>query len=163
MTSPKIDNNMVASVHYRGTLTESGEEFDCSHGNEPLSYIAGSGQMIPGFENALRGLTVGDKKTFSLEAEEAYGPMNPEGVQEVPKDQFPPEIEVGMVFAAQMPDGNSLPIRVTNVADETVTIDFNHQLAGQRLTFEVEVMDVRDASEEELSHGHVHGPGGHEH
>ena len=163
MTSKKIENNMVASVHYRGTLTDTGEEFDNSHGNEPLTYLVGSGQMIPGFEKALMGVEVGEKKTFNLEADEAYGPMNPEGVQEVPKDQFPPEIEVGMVFAAQMPDGNSLPIRVTKIEESTVTIDFNHQLAGQRLTFEVEVMDVRAASEDEISHGHAHGPGGHQH
>ena len=156
MTLSIIEKDVVASVHYRGTLTDTGEEFDSSRGGEPLSYLVGAGQMIPGFEKALMGAAVGDKKTFNLEAEEAYGPKDPEGVQQVPRDQFPAEVEVGMIFGAEMPDGNSIPIRVVEANDEFITVDFNHQLAGQRLTFEVEVMNVRAASDEEKEHGHAH-------
>ncbi|MED5464593.1 MAG: peptidylprolyl isomerase [Myxococcota bacterium] len=156
MTLSIVEKDVVASVHYRGTLTDTGEEFDSSRGGEPLSYLVGAGQMIPGFEKALMGAAVGDKKTFNLEAEEAYGPKDPEGVQQVPRDQFPAEVEVGMIFGAEMPDGNSIPIRVVEANDEFITVDFNHQLAGQRLTFEVEVMNVRAASDEEKEHGHAH-------
>ncbi len=156
MTLSIIEKDVVASVHYRGTLTDTGEEFDSSRGGEPLSYLVGAGQMIPGFEKALMGAAVGDKKTFNLEAEEAYGPKDPEGVQQVPRDQFPAEVEVGMIFGAEMPDGNSIPIRVVEANDEFITVDFNHQLAGQRLTFEVEVVNVRAASDEEKEHGHAH-------
>ena len=156
MTSATIQKDMVASVHYRGTLTDNGEEFDSSKGSDPLQFLVGGGQMIPGFEKALMGTIVGDKKTFSLEADEAYGPKDPNGVQEVPRDQFPPEAEVGMVFGAQMPDGKSIPIRLVGITDEVVTVDFNHELAGERLTFEVEVMEIREATDEEKSHGHAH-------
>lgn len=156
MTLSTIAKDVVASVHYRGTLTDTGEEFDSSHGGDPLSYLVGAGQMIPGFEQALMGASTGDKKTFNLEAEDAYGPKDPEGVQQVPRDQFPEEIEIGMVFGAEMPDGNNIPIRVVNANDEFITVDFNHQLAGQRLTFEVEVISVRVASDEEKEHGHAH-------
>lgn len=156
MSDITIQKDMVASVHYRGTFTESGEEFDSSSGSEPLQFLVGSGQMIPGFEKALIGASVGETKTFSLEPEEAYGHKDPNGVQEVPREQFPPEVEVGMIFGAQMPDGNAVPLRVTAVTDETVTVDLNHQLAGEKLTFEVEVVDIREATSEEKDHGHAH-------
>ena len=161
MSEMRVEKDMVASVHYRGTLTDNGEEFDSSLGGEPLQFLVGSGQMIPGFENAVLGAKVGDKKTVSLEPEDAYGQKDPNGVQQVPRAEFPPEVEVGMVFGAEMPDGTNVPLRVTALTDETVTVDFNHQLAGERLTFEIEVVALRPATDEELNHGHVHD--GHTH
>ena len=152
----KIEKDMIVSVHYTGKLTENGEEFDTSIGKDPLMFMMGQGQMIPGFEEQLMGAEKGDKKTFELEPEKAYGAHDPDGVQKVPKDQFPPDIEVGMVLAAEMENGQQIPLKVVEINDEEVTIDFNHMLAGKGLTFEVEVMDVRAPTDEEKSHRHAH-------
>jgi FKBP-type peptidyl-prolyl cis-trans isomerase SlyD len=159
----KVDKDMIVSVHYRGTLTENGEEFDSSHGGDPLTFMVGKGQMIPGFEEEIMGTEKGDKKSFDLEAERAYGQHDPTGIQKVPKDQFPEDIEVGSVLAAEMEDGQQVPLSVVEISDDGVTIDFNHMLAGKNLTFEVEIVELRDSTDEEKSHGHAHGPGGHQH
>ena len=156
----KVGNDMVVSVHYRGTLTDDGEEFDSSFGKDPLTFLVGRKQMIPGFEEEILGAEKGDKRTFDLGPERAYGNHDPEGIQKVPKDQFPEDIEVGMVLAAEMQNGQHVPLKVVEIDDEQVTIDFNHMLAGKNLTFEVEILDVREATEEETSHGHSHGLGG---
>jgi len=147
--SMKVENDMMVSVHYTGKLTENGEEFDTSHGKDPLTFIVGKGQMIPGFEQELMGAVKGDKKTFELEPERAYGEHDPEGVQKVPKDQFPPDIQVGMVLAAEMEGGQQIPLKVVEINEEEVTIDFNHMLAGKGLTFEVEIMDVKEQPKKE--------------
>ena len=152
----KVENNMIVTVHYRGTLTENGDEFDSSHGRDPLSFMVGTGQMIPGFEEELMGAEKGEKRTFELEPERAYGQPDPAGIQKVPKSQFPPEIEVGMVLAAEMENGVQLPLKVIEIEEEEITIDFNHMLAGKTLTFEVEVLELREASEGEEEHGHIH-------
>jgi len=159
----KIEKDMVVSVHYKGTLTENGEEFDSSHGRDPLTFLVGHGQMIPGFEEEILGAEKGEKRTFSLEPDKAYGQHDPAGIQKVPKDQFPPDIKVGSVMSAEMQDGNQIPLTVVEIGDTEVTIDFNHMLAGKNLTFEVEIIDIRESSDEEKSHGHAHGPGGHHH
>ncbi len=163
MSTTKIEQNTVATVHYRGTLTESGNEFDNSYDREPLSFLVGFGQMIPGFEAALIGKSVDDAVTFELAPEDAYGQRDPDAVQEVPLSQLPDQIKPGDRLAAQAPDGNVIPLTVTAINEETATLDMNHELAGETLTFEVKVIEVRAATEEELSHGHVHGPGGHQH
>ena len=155
----KVENGMVVSVHYKGTLTENGEKFDSSEGRDPLMFMVGMGQMIPGFEEELMGAEKGEKRTFDLEPERAYGQHDPVGIQKVPKTQFPPEIEVGMVLAAEMENGMQMPLKVVEIGEEDVTIDFNHMLAGKTLTFEVEVIELREASQEEKEHGHAHGPG----
>tara|TARA_B100000287_G_scaffold191263_1_gene180509 strand:+ start:265 stop:747 length:483 start_codon:yes stop_codon:yes gene_type:complete len=147
--SMKVENDMMVSVHYTGKLTENGEEFDTSQGKDPLTFIVGKGQMIPGFEQELMGAVKGDKKTFELEPERAYGEHDPEGVQKVPKDQFPPDIQVGMVLAAEMEGGQQIPLKVVEINEEEVTIDFNHMLAGKGLTFEVEIMDVKEQPKKE--------------
>ena len=159
----KVENDMIVSVHYKGTLTENGEEFDSSYGGDALTFMVGRGQMIPGFEEELMGAKKGDKKTFDLEADRAYGQHDPAGIQKVPKEQFPSDIEVGMVLAAEMENGQQIPLKVVEINDEGVTIDFNHMLAGKSLTFEVEIIELRESTEEERSHGHAHGPGGHNH
>jgi len=163
----KIEANTVASVHYTGTLPESGEVFDSSEGRDPLSFLVGHNKMIPGFEANIMGCAVGDRKEFTLAADEAYGQRDDEAVMQIERSNFAQleqqaSLEMGMQLVAQMPHGPA-PFTITALTDETVTADFNHALAGESLTFAVEVVDVREASEEEIAHGHVHGPGGHHH
>ena len=158
-----IDKNTVASVNYTGTFPD-GEVFDTSEGKAPLVYLVGHQQMIPGFEEEMMGAAVGEKREFTLTPDRAYGERADNAIQQVPRDQFPQEmpLEVGVMMAAQTDQG-PLPFTVTEITDDTVTIDFNHQMAGKTLRFSVEVVDVRAAESEELAHGHVHGPGGHQH
>tara|TARA_B110000003_G_scaffold249045_1_gene261103 strand:+ start:3814 stop:4287 length:474 start_codon:yes stop_codon:yes gene_type:complete len=154
-----VEANSIATVHYTGTLPESGEVFDSSEGRDPLSFLVGHKQMIPGFEEELMGAEKGERRTFTLEPERAYGQKMEEAIQTIPKDMFGDiEPEVGMTLMSDVG-----PFNVTAVDGDTITVDFNHKLAGETLEFSVEVVDVRPASEEELSHGHAHGPGGHEH
>ncbi len=159
----QIAENKVAFINY--TLTNSaGEVIDSSEGHGPLGYIDGKQNIIPGLESALRGKAVGDTLKVTVPAAEAYGERHEEMVQQVPREAFQgvEQIEPGMQFHAQTEHG-PLAVVVTEVDDQTVTVDGNHPLAGMDLTFDVEVTEVRDPSEEELAHGHVHGPGGHEH
>ena len=167
MTEHTVSDNMVASVHYTGTLPENGEVFDSSEGREPLTFIVGKKQMIPGFEKEIMGAKVGDRKEFTLESDQAYGDRDDAAVMEIPRDQFSQleaqtPLETGMQLVAQMPHGPA-PFTITNLSDDMVTADFNHALAGQSLTFAVEIVELRPATPEELDHGHVHGPGGHNH
>jgi len=154
-----LTENTVASVHYTGKLPESGEIFDTSEGRDPLTFLVGHKQMIPGFEDEMMGAKVGERRTFTLEPERAYGPRMEDAVQQIERDQFGDiDPEVGMMLMSDIG-----PFTVTAVADDLVTVDFNHKLAGETLEFSVEVVEVRPASEEELAHGHAHGPGGHHH
>ena len=155
----KIENNKVARVHYTGTLPDTGEVFDSSEGREPLTFLVGHRQMIPGFERELMGKELGEKVEFTLSPEDAYGEHNPDAIQQVPLEMFGGiKPEIGMTLMSDMG-----PFRVTEVGDELITVDFNHALAGKSLTFNVEVVELRDATEEEISHGHAHGPGGVQH
>ncbi len=159
----QISDKKVVSIHY--TLTnDAGEVIDSSEGREPLPYLAGAGNIIPGLENALEGKSAGDKLDVRVAPEEGYGERHEQMIQEVPRSAFDgvDDIQVGMHFQAQS-DHGPVSVVVTALTDETVTVDGNHPLAGENLNFAVEVMDVRDATEEELEHGHVHGPGGHHH
>ena len=154
-----VEANAVATVHYTGTLPESGEVFDSSEGRDPLTFLVGHKQMIPGFEEELMGAEKGERRTFTLEPERAYGQKMEEAIQTIDKNMFGDiEPEVGMTLMSDVG-----PFNVTAVDGDTITVDFNHKLAGETLEFSVEVVDVRPASEEELSHGHAHGPGGHNH
>lgn len=154
-----IEKNAVATVHYTGTLPESGEVFDSSEGRDPLKFLVGHKQMIPGFEEELMGAAKGERRTFTLDPERAYGNRIPEAVQQIPKGMFGDiDLEIGMTLMSDVG-----PFQVVAVEDETVTADFNHKLAGQTLQFSVEVVDVQEATPEELDHGHAHGPGGVEH
>ena len=155
----KVENNKVASVHYTGTLPENGEVFDSSEGRDPLTFLVGHKNMIPGFERELMGAKIGEKVEFTLPPEDAYGELNPDAVQEIPADMFGDITpEVGMTLMSDVG-----PFRVTEVNEELIKVDFNHALAGKSLTFNVEVVEIRDATEEEIAHGHAHGPGGHHH
>lgn len=158
-----IEKDKVVSIDY--TLTnDSGEKIDTSEGREPLTYIQGYQNIIPGLEKELEGKSVGDKLNAVIPPEEAYGTFQQSLIQEVSKDVFQgvDSVEVGMQFQAQMENGPVI-VTVTKVEDTQVTIDGNHPLADQTLNFDVEIKHIRDATEEELSHGHVHGPQGHQH
>ena len=155
----KIDENKVVRVHYTGTLPDSGDVFDSSEGREPLAFLVGHKQMIPGFERELMGAVAGEKVEFTLSPEDAYGERNPDAVQQVPLDMFggiAPEI--GMTLMSDLG-----PFIVSQIDGDVITADFNHALAGKSLTFNVEILEVRDATPEEIAHGHAHGPGGVQH
>lgn len=159
----QIAQNSVVAFHY--TLTnDAGEVLDSSEGREPLTYLHGAGNIIPGLEKQLEGRAPGDKLQAKVAPEEGYGEVQPQLVQEVPRDAFQgvDDVEPGMQFQAQT-QGGPLMVTVTKVEGDTVTVDGNHPLAGQSLNFDVEIAEVREASEEEVEHGHVHGEGGHEH
>lgn len=130
-------------IHYTGTLSD-GSTFDSSAGRDPLEFTVGSGQIIPGLDKAINGMAVGDKKVVEVSADEAYGPHNPEGIQSVPRAQVPDHIPLdpGTQLQVQTGDGRTLPVTVTDVTEETVTLDANHPLAGQDLTFEVELVEI---------------------
>lgn len=152
----KIQDNCVVAIHY--TLTnDQGDVLDTSEGREPLRYLQGHGNIIPGLERALAGLSAGDRANVVVEPEEAYGPKQDMLIQAVPREAFDgiDTIEVGMQFQAQTAQG-PIPVTVIAVDEETVTLDGNHELAGVRLNFAVQVTDVRAASAEEINHGHVH-------
>lgn len=158
-----IANNCVASFHY--VLTDkSGTTLDSSEGHEPLSYLHGAGNIIPGLESALLGKVVGDKLTVAVPAAQAYGLRDDGLIQVLPSSMFSgiEQIEVGMEFHAETEHGMQV-VTVTKVEGDEVTIDGNHPLAGVDLNFAVEITDVRNATEEELHHGHAHGAGGHHH
>ena len=159
----QVANNTVVVIDY--TLTnDAGEVVDSSKGGEPLAYIHGIGQIIPGLENALEGKQAGDDVSVTVAPADGYGDYNEGLIQVVPRDMFQgvDTVEPGMQFHAQTNEGLQT-ITVTRVEGDDVTIDGNHPLAGQNLNFEVSIRDVREATPEELDHGHVHGPGGHHH
>jgi peptidylprolyl isomerase len=130
-------------VHYRGTLAD-GSEFDSSEGREPLEFTVGSGQVIPGFDAAVSGLATGESATVTIPAADAYGERAEEGVQVFPRDAFPPDTapEVGWAVELAAPDGARVPATIAEVTDESITLDFNHPLAGEDLTFEITLVEV---------------------
>jgi FKBP-type peptidyl-prolyl cis-trans isomerase SlyD len=159
----QIGNQKVVSIEY--TLTdERGEVLDTSEGQEPLTYIQGGGSIIPGLESALEGKSVGDVLKVTVSPEQAYGERDEELVQAVPRERFPPGLAItkDMRFNAQGPHG-SQAVTVVAVDDKNITVDGNHPLAGVTLSFDVKVVEVREATADELEHGHVHGKGGHHH
>lgn len=159
-----IADDMVVSIHYTLTL-DGGETVDSSVGHEPLLYLHGAQNIVPGLESELTGRKVGDAFDVAVAPAEGYGERM-EGVeQQVPVAMMPEgvELDVGMPLSAHGPDGQVMTVWVTAVGEEQVTIDPNHPLAGKTLNFAIEVISMRAATEEELAHGHPHGPGGHHH
>jgi FKBP-type peptidyl-prolyl cis-trans isomerase 2 len=138
----KIDLNSSVTVNYTGKL-EDGTVFDTSltEGREPLSVTLGQGSLIPGFENGLIGMSVGESKTIEIDVDDAYGPINEEAFVDVPKDKVPENIEVGMMLQTFGPAGVSV-VKVLEINEETVKIDANHPLAGKKLIFDVEVLSL---------------------
>ena len=134
-------------VHYRGTLSD-GSEFDSSAGREPIEFVAGEGQVIPGFDSAVLALDLGGKTTVTIPAAEAYGEHDPESMQRFPLTAFPSPPEVGWAVELGGPNGERIPAIVAEVGPEEVTLDFNHPLAGQDLTFELELVEVVPAADD---------------
>ena len=159
-----IGANKVVTMNFILT-DETGNVLDSTEAGGPFSYISGTGTVLPKLEEAVSIMMIGTKKQLKLEAKDGYGEYNEDAVQAVGKENFPEDfiLEAGMEYMASNPDGVQMPFIITNVEDETVTVDFNHPLAGKNLHFDLELLDVRDATAEELSHGHVHGAGGHHH
>lgn len=157
----KVADQTVVSINY--TLTnDEGQVLDSSEGKAPLAYLHGTGSIIPGLESALSGHDVGDELNVTIPPADAYGEVDQQMIQPVPRDRFGgvDKIEPGMQFQASTPAGPRI-VRVIEVSDDSVTIDANHPLAGQTLNFAVSIVGIRQATEEEISHGHVHGPDGH--
>ncbi len=155
----KISDKMAVSIHY--TLTNSaGEKLDSSRGEEPMVYLQGYGQIITGLENALKGKEIGDKFNTTIAPADAYGELREDMLKVVPMSMFEgmDKVEVGMQFHADANQGVDV-VTVTKIDGDQVTIDGNHPMAGEALTFDVEVMDIRPATADELSHQHIHGEG----
>ena len=158
----KVQDGQVVLMNY--TLKVDGEVLDTSVGHEPLEFLQGAGNIIPGLEQELYGMGIGESKNVVVAPEEGYGTIDPEAFVEVPKEDFPPTIplEVGVELQVTNQDGQPLSARIDSVSDDSVKLDFNHPLAGKELRFEVTIVGLRDATDEENEHGHAHG-GGHHH
>jgi peptidylprolyl isomerase len=139
----QVKKGDTIKVHYHGKLT-NGETFDKSEGREPLEFEVGGGMVIPGFDNGVTGMTVGEKKTITIPFNEAYGPRNPEMLIEMPKENFPEgmELEIGMPLGMSDGQGQQFQVTVAEIKDEVVLLDANHPLAGQDLTFDLELVDI---------------------
>jgi FKBP-type peptidyl-prolyl cis-trans isomerase 2 len=139
----KVKDGDTVKVHYTGTL-EDGAVFDSSKDREPLEFTLGEGQLIPGFEKAVVGLSVGDSTKVDIPSQEAYGESREDLVINVPKDQLPDDVkpEIGMQLQVNQPDGQPIPVRITEVGDEELTLDANHPLAGEDLSFEIKLVEV---------------------
>jgi FKBP-type peptidyl-prolyl cis-trans isomerase SlyD len=160
----KVANNRVVQFNY--TLkTDTGELLDTSDGVDPLTYLHGASMVVPGLERHMAGHQVGDKFSAVVSPEEGYGEYQEPGPQPVPRTSFPAEAEllVGMSFPVEAKSGERFSVWITDVQDDTVYVDANHPLAGKTLHFDIEIMTIRDATQEEVAHGHPHGPGGHHH
>jgi FKBP-type peptidyl-prolyl cis-trans isomerase SlyD len=159
----QVESRKVVILNY--TLTDNDGRVIDQSTDSSFAYLHGADNIIPGLENALHGKKAGDEMNVSVSPQEGYGERDNSKTQQVPKEMFPEgaEIEPGMQFHAQGPNGETVVVSVTSVENDTVTVDGNHPLAGVHLNFAVEIVEVRDASREEIEHGHVHGPGGHHH
>jgi FKBP-type peptidyl-prolyl cis-trans isomerase SlyD len=168
MSAQTIAPNKVVSLSYT-LMLNSGELADEATAEQPLMFIHGIGQTLPAFDEKLNGLSVGDTFDFKLSAEEGYGESSPNYIVEIPKDIFsgpdvPADIlEVGAMLPMQDQDGNPMDGTVLEIGDDTVKMDFNHPLAGEALGFSGTILAIREATQEELDHGHVHGEGGVQH
>lgn len=166
----KVDDNHKVKVHYKGTF-DNGDVFDSSDGKEPLEFVVGRGQVIKGFDDALKGMSAGDEKDISIEPEDAYGNMDDRLVQEVPKEAFGENpVKVGELIGIRGPNGEVMPAKIVDVKDDKVKLDLNHPMAGKRLNFNLKLVDTKALTPEEIaeieSHHHGHGCsdcGDHEH
>lgn len=159
-----IRNDSVVEIEY--TLkNDAGEVIDSSADGDSLHYLHGHGNIVPGLERALSGKKKGDSVNVVVAPEDGYGKHEPARVMDVSRTELPDDLdpEVGMMLAMRTPDGQTVPLTITEVSDTEVKVDANHPLAGETLHFDVMVKAVRDATAEELAHGHVHGPGEHAH
>jgi FKBP-type peptidyl-prolyl cis-trans isomerase SlyD len=155
----QIAKDSVVSIDYRLHLGD-GKLVDESDPGDPLVYLQGYEEIVPGLEKALEGKKAGDTLKVQVSPEDGYGEYDPDGVEEVPREDFPPdmELEEGGIVSATDDDGDEVDFLVKELRPKTVVVDFNHPLAGKTLHFEVTVREVRAATAEELEHGHAHGP-----
>lgn len=163
MSSSSVATGKVVLFHY--TLTDAtGVVLDSSDGQEPMPYLHGAGNIVPGLERQMADRPAGDRFKAVVPPEEGYGLPQGPGPQAVPRDAFPEDIEIeeGMPFMAESDDGDVISLWVTRVEDDTIWVDKNHPLAGQTLHFDIEIVEIRDATEEEVAHGHPHGAHGDE-
>ncbi|MBU2961758.1 peptidylprolyl isomerase [Citreicella sp. C3M06] len=139
----QVKTGDTVRIHYTGTLND-GTTFDSSAGRDPLEFVVGSGQIIPGLDKAIPGMTVGDKKTVEIAPEEAYGPVHAEGRQAVPRQEIPDDIplDLGTQLQVQTPNGQTMNVTVAEVTETEVTLDANHPLAGKDLTFAIELVEI---------------------
>lgn len=158
----KVQDGQIVSMDY--TLHVDGEMLDTSSGHEPLEFLQGAGNIIPGLEQELYAMAVGESKKVIVQPEDGYGKLDPDAFVYVPRDQFPSEIPLEIGVEIQVTDQNDKPMnaRIDSVNDDTVKLDFNHPLAGKELRFDVTIVDLREATDEENEHGHAHGDG-HQH
>jgi FKBP-type peptidyl-prolyl cis-trans isomerase SlyD len=164
------EKNKVISINYNlHKDTEKGEMIESTDGKDPLVFLSGLGQMIPEFEANVAELNPGDSFSFGIKSENAYGKKTDEAIIELPQDMFMKEgklveeVVIGNVLPLQDQNGQVHPAKIVSVNEDTITADVNHPLADQDLHFTGSVVEIREATKEELEHGHVHGPGGHEH
>jgi len=159
-----VEDNVVVTMNY--SLSIDGEVVDSSEGedNDPIIFLQGAGQIISGLEKSIYGLKVGDKKSVTVDPKDGYGEVDPESIVEVPKDEFPEDfpLELGVEITVNADDENEegdeeMEATIVAVNESTVTLDFNHPLAGKTLNFDVHIIDIREATTEEIEHGHVHG------
>jgi FKBP-type peptidyl-prolyl cis-trans isomerase SlyD len=162
MSKDTVQDGLVVSMEY--TLIVDGEVLDTSDGVGPLQFLAGHDNIVPGLERAMIGMKIGESKDVVVSPEDGYGEFDEEAFMEVPRSEFPTdmEIEEGVELSVTDEDGKNQYARVESLTDETVSLDFNHPLAGAELHFSVKVIELRDPTEEELDHGHVHEEG-HDH
>jgi FKBP-type peptidyl-prolyl cis-trans isomerase 2 len=143
----KVKSGDKIRVHYKGTLTESGDMFDSSEGREPLEFTVGAGHVIPGFDNGVMEMEVGEKKTINIPMDQAYGPKHEQNVIDVDRAQLPPEmkdLEAGMMLQMVTPEGQPIPVTIVSFTDEKVKLDANHALAGKDLTFDLELVSINE-------------------
>lgn len=159
----KVSENTVVKLEYSLHLGD-GVIIDRSDEGAPLAYLHGAGQIVPGLEQKLEGLEAGQSLQLAVEPKDGYGERDPRKIQEFPRQMFGQQpMKAGDQFIAVDEDQNQIPVRIQAVADDKVTVDFNHPLAGKTLHFSVKIAEVRAATEEELAHGHAHGDGGEHH
>ncbi|AFD24331.1 FKBP-type peptidyl-prolyl cis-trans isomerase [Deinococcus gobiensis] len=156
-----IAQNKVVELEYK--LTVDGEVIDQSEPGEPLVYLQGHNNIIPGLERALEGKQTGDSLQVTVQPEDGYGVRDEDAIEDLERSDFEDDIEVGATYYAQAEDGSVLPFTVLAIDGDTVQVDFNPPLAGEVLNFDVKVLNVRDATAEELEHGHAHTEGMHDH
>ena len=160
-----IQHDKIVTMHYHLTNAE-GQVIESSRGSDPLTYLHGSGTILSSLEHALTGLDVGATKTVELAPADAYGEHDATKIETLPRDAFDqvPDLEVGMLLEGHDPNGQTFTVHVMDIREDTVVIDANHPLAGETLTFEIEVLAIRDATSERLDDiCHVHEDGGHHH
>lgn len=155
MTEPIVEDGRVVVVNYR-LMDETGAEIDSSEVSQPISYLHGNGQILPGLERELEGKVVGEEATIVVSPEDGFGPHRQEYVMDVPRSQFDFPVEKGSVVEAETPDGRSQYLQILDVKEDSVTLDGNHPMAGKELHFEITVVSIRDATAEEMNHGHAH-------